>query len=184
MNVLQCEEAPFGEHEFEPDLEYDPSGATVNCSLCGLSIEEFHNAQKLDKSFFLAGHAVFTIECPDNHYTFQVKKAKSDKPLFDKPLYFVSLLTGPDNTRDFTYVGVMGKDGKLRLTGKSKFNEGTYTVRLFRRTMAVIWAGEQEKMHKKGYYVHHEGKCGRCGRRLTVPESVRSGIGPECAKHV
>lgn len=28
----------------------------------------------------------------------------------------------------------------------------------------------------------HEGQCGRCGRELTVPESIKSGIGPECAK--
>jgi len=28
--------------------------------------------------------------------------------------------------------------------------------------------------------VHHEGRCGRCGRALTVPESIKSGFGPEC----
>ena len=29
--------------------------------------------------------------------------------------------------------------------------------------------------------VWHEGICGRCGRKLTVPESVERGLGPECA---
>ena len=29
--------------------------------------------------------------------------------------------------------------------------------------------------------INHEGRCGRCGRALTVPESVASGIGPESA---
>jgi Family of unknown function (DUF6011) len=29
--------------------------------------------------------------------------------------------------------------------------------------------------------VWHEGRCGRCGRKLTVPESIARGIGPECA---
>jgi predicted metal-dependent hydrolase len=33
-----------------------------------------------------------------------------------------------------------------------------------------------------GFNVHHEGKCGRCGRLLTVPSSIESGIGPECSK--
>lgn len=28
--------------------------------------------------------------------------------------------------------------------------------------------------------VWHEGLCGRCGRRLTVPASIESGFGPEC----
>ena len=26
----------------------------------------------------------------------------------------------------------------------------------------------------------HEGRCGRCGRKLTVPESIEAGYGPEC----
>jgi hypothetical protein len=28
--------------------------------------------------------------------------------------------------------------------------------------------------------VWHEGRCGACGRRLTVPESIERGLGPEC----
>jgi hypothetical protein len=35
-----------------------------------------------------------------------------------------------------------------------------------------------------GYKIHHEGRCGKCGRLLTVPESVETGIGPECAKRM
>lgn len=27
-----------------------------------------------------------------------------------------------------------------------------------------------------------EGACGRCGRKLTVPGSIASGIGPTCAE--
>jgi hypothetical protein len=27
-----------------------------------------------------------------------------------------------------------------------------------------------------------EGKCGKCGRALTVPSSILTGIGPECSK--
>lgn len=32
--------------------------------------------------------------------------------------------------------------------------------------------------------IWHEGKCGRCGRQLTVPESIESGFGPECVKMI
>lgn len=28
--------------------------------------------------------------------------------------------------------------------------------------------------------VWHEGRCGHCGRRLTVPESIADGLGPRC----
>jgi DNA-directed RNA polymerase subunit RPC12/RpoP len=28
--------------------------------------------------------------------------------------------------------------------------------------------------------VYHEAKCARCGHRLTVPESIETGFGPNC----
>jgi hypothetical protein len=30
--------------------------------------------------------------------------------------------------------------------------------------------------------VYHHGKCGKCGRKLTTPESILTGLGPECSK--
>jgi hypothetical protein len=36
----------------------------------------------------------------------------------------------------------------------------------------------------KGLKVHHEGRCCRCGRKLTVPESIETGLGPECASRL
>lgn len=33
-----------------------------------------------------------------------------------------------------------------------------------------------------GFEFWHEGRCARCSRRLTVPESISSGFGPECIK--
>jgi hypothetical protein len=30
----------------------------------------------------------------------------------------------------------------------------------------------------------HEGYCGRCGRELTVPESIERGLGPQCARRM
>jgi hypothetical protein len=32
--------------------------------------------------------------------------------------------------------------------------------------------------------VYHEGRCGACGRRLTTPESISSGLGPVCAGRI
>lgn len=36
----------------------------------------------------------------------------------------------------------------------------------------------------RGVTVRHEGRCGRCGRTLTVPASIDSGIGPDCAERM
>lgn len=30
------------------------------------------------------------------------------------------------------------------------------------------------------YGMFHAGRCGRCGRLLTTPESIESGLGPDC----
>jgi hypothetical protein len=32
--------------------------------------------------------------------------------------------------------------------------------------------------------VHHNGHCARCGRMLTVPESLYTGFGPDCAQQI
>ena len=30
--------------------------------------------------------------------------------------------------------------------------------------------------------IYHDGRCGKCGRQLTVPASIETGFGPECVK--
>jgi hypothetical protein len=32
--------------------------------------------------------------------------------------------------------------------------------------------------------IWHEGRCGKCGRTLTVPDSIANGLGPECIKTI
>ncbi len=32
---VECDDSPGGKHEFTPDLEYDPTGKTINCKYCG-----------------------------------------------------------------------------------------------------------------------------------------------------
>jgi hypothetical protein len=32
---LDCGDSPDGKHQFAPDLEYDPTGETINCEYCG-----------------------------------------------------------------------------------------------------------------------------------------------------
>jgi hypothetical protein len=143
----------------------------------------------ISKEFITAGKSIFTVELPGDfqqgrsHYTYQVrlKKAKNNYP----DTFFVSLLTGPDNTSDYTYIGILNaQTGIVRTTPKSKFPPETFPVRLINRIFYRIWANETEIIESNGYDLHHEGRCGRCGRRLTVPESIETGLGPECAGKV
>jgi len=99
------------------------------------------------KEFITAGKAIFTIEVPEqyqhlgtSHYTFKVcHKAKTDK--YDE-CYFVSILTGPDNTSDYTYVGKLGPNGEVWRTAKSSLPETSWPWKLLTRTLYRIFAGE------------------------------------------
>ena len=141
----------------------------------------------VSKQFILAGDAIFTVELPEGaeqpHYTFKVQRIETNDRWPES--YFVKLLTGPDNTRDYTYLGKLNPEtGIVSTTAKSANYNGSFVLRLLNRMLARIWANDHATYEQRGYRTHHEGRCGRCGRVLTVPESVESGFGPECAKRV
>lgn len=145
----------------------------------------------VDRDFITGGRAIFTVEIPawwaaangaQRHYTFRVnrKEAEAGSPYGDT--YFVSMLAGPDNTSDYAYVGILDVErGAVRLTKASRYAETTAPVRLLRRVVARLWAGDVDAIGAAGFALHHEGRCCRCGRMLTTPESIEAGIGPECA---
>lgn len=141
---------------------------------------------RVGKDFLLAGNATFTIRTPDaGHRTYKItrKDATGQYP----ETFFVSLLTGPQNTDDYTYLGKLDPfTGQLVPTFKSGWNERTppFHVRLLNRVLARVWSFDHDAFERHGYKLLHAGRCGRCGRTLTVPASIESGIGPECVKHL
>ncbi len=128
------------------------------------------------KTFLLAGNSTITLESTKTakHFTFRVKRPK------DKDIAFVSVLTGPSNETDYTYIGIMGANETLVLTKKSKMTAESIPVRAFNYMMD----GLKEGKIRENLNISHSGKCGRCNRLLTTPTSLASGIGPECAKKV
>lgn len=140
----------------------------------------------ISKQFVTAGDATFTIEVPPganqkDHYTYKVEHVPANERWPES--YFVKMLTGPDNTSDFTYVGKLDTfTGQMATTRNSAYAADSFPVRLFNRIMARVWTNDHNAYEQHGYQTHHEGKCGRCGRKLTVPASIESGIGPECCK--
>lgn len=135
----------------------------------------------ITSKFVLAGDAIFTIETPDKHHTYRVEHSPATERWAES--WFVKLLTGNDN--DYTYIGKLDDfTGQLKLTAKSKLPADAFPIRLFNRVMARVWADDHDSYEQHGYKTHHKGKCGRCGRTLTVPTSVESGFGPECIKMI
>lgn len=140
----------------------------------------FQTAQDV-RDFVLAGNATVTLESLKTgaHLTYRIGQAK-DRNGNPTRRWFVSVLSGPDNENSYSYIGLLDqRDGDIcfRLTAKSKAGEDAPSVRGFKFFWAAIYANKMPCQ----MIVRHEGKCGRCGRKLTVPDSLDRGIGPECA---
>jgi hypothetical protein len=124
--------------------------------------------------FALAGNAIFTVvsKKTGTRFTYRVRiKENQGRP----PIWFVSVLTGSDNTSDYTYIGQIVFNGKVFAHGfKSTISYDAPSVKAFE------WVWKVEGNHE-ALEVWHVGKCGKCSRPLTTPESVKSGIGPICA---
>lgn len=121
------------------------------------------------QAFILAGNATFTATSLKTleRVTFQVQKSK------DKDFWFVRSLFGPNNETDFRYIGFIGSSGKFLAGNKGNPNHKHFQV--------FDWIWNKGKLTNSLLKINHEGKCGRCGRKLTVPESIESGFGPECS---
>jgi hypothetical protein len=127
-------------------------------------------------TFIKGGNSRFTLVSPKTgtRFTYRVSKPKDgDKDNF----FFVSLLNGPNNETDYTYVGIIANN-QIRLTKKSKVGADAPSYKALDFTLRHL-------LHNNlPVEFWHEGKCCRCGRTLTVPESIDRGIGPECIKHI
>jgi hypothetical protein len=127
------------------------------------------------KQAITAGKAILTIKNKEtnNHFTYRVKRAKNSVDRF-----FVSVLTGSDNNSNYTYAGML-QQGSFRTTNGSKIGSDATSVRVFNAVSGLLFS--HNRIHKS-VEIWHEGTCCRCGRKLTTPESLQNGIGPECIK--
>ena len=120
--------------------------------------------------FMFAGKSVFTFLNTEtqNRFTFKIKQAKKSN------IFFVSVLTGPDT---YTYIGTC-IEGVYKHGKKSTVSVQAQSVKVFQYMLHHLKADTVLTFLE----VWHEGFCGKCGRRLTVPSSILNGLGPECIK--
>ena len=59
--------------------------------------------------------------------------------------------------------------------------EGLKVPKIVSVVIWVLWLLSEGKSLPEGYEVRSSGTCMRCGRKLTVPESIDQMVGPECA---
>jgi Family of unknown function (DUF6011) len=129
--------------------------------------------------FALAGKSTLTLVSVKTgaRFTYRISAAP------DGNAHFVGLLTGSDNTADYKYLGRISR-GVFWLGRKipraGDISRDAPSAKAFDWTWRQLAKGELPESLE----IWHEGRCGRCGRKLTVPSSIESGFGPECINHV
>lgn len=129
-------------------------------------------------------NGTYTIASPrGGHQTFDIKTQPEDSS-FAPGKRTIALLTGPDNTRHYKRFGFVSDKGISvfsKLTTKCKGAPTAWDIYAW-----MVWSmatqGENSHYHHIGYRLLQENTCLRCNRKLTTPESIRRGLGPECAK--
>ena len=152
---------------------------------------ELHGVATVER-FMFAGDAILTFisKKTGKRFTFRFTRPESESGR-SRPTW-VKVLSGPNNDSDYNFLGTIwdGAQGRsYRHSSKSRVGQDSDSVRAVQWLLKALNVGDftpgtgaRSKLDL--CTVHHEGRCGRCGRRLTVPSSVASGFGPECVQHV
>ena len=135
------------------------------------------------REFVFAGNARLTLVSKKTgaRFTYRVSAADGDGPAS----HFVSVLTGPDNEGDYTYLGLYRWQDVMR-SGPGHYEHGRKSAISPDAPSAKAWQWFDMLTIGRGLIptdleIYHENHCGRCGKLLTTPESVTRGFGPECA---
>lgn len=122
-------------------------------------------------AFVKGGNSTLTFVGRVSRFTYKIRKHDTDD------IYFVSLLTGSNNDSDYRYIGCI-TDARGFFTTAKSFAPQSPSVKAF----GFVFRNLTQGVIHPEVQIWHEGKCCRCGRKLTTPESLERGIGPECAK--
>lgn len=145
------------------------------------------------KRFIEAGNATLTIMSlgSGTRFTFKFTRPE-EEPGKARPIW-VKLLNGPDNEGNYIFVGSLFSRqfgslfDELKFSPKSKVGPEAPSVKALKWMLHHLYGldcgGRPEVLFQQAE-LWHEGRCGRCGRKLTVPSSIASGFGPECAGRI
>jgi len=112
-------------------------------------------------------NGTFTIHRGLEWHTFRIRTQRPDAR-FKPGERIVSVLVGPRNTTDYRGIGTLDDNG-FHIWYKWSRSPKALIVQTFLAGQMPDWD------------VDESASCIRCNRLLTTPDSIRSGIGPECA---
>src|SRR6266704_490174 len=112
---------------------------------------KFHSASDAS-AFVMAGNAIITVSSAKTgaRFTFRIVAPKHNYDDKIKPeqakVHFVCLLTGPNNTSDYTYMGVLRHTVAglaFQLTAKSRMTEDAPAMKAFRYFFMQVMVGNR-----------------------------------------
>lgn len=133
---------------------------------------QFHSYEKLHP-FLWAGDSTVTLvsKLTGKRFTYNIKRTK-----FKSDVFFVSVLVQPET---YAYIGMVDITNQECYTTKnSKVTVDAPSYKAFHWFIGQLFLNPELLFDKMEIW--HEGRCGKCGRQLTVPESIANGIGPDC----
>ncbi len=127
-------------------------------------------------NFITAGNATFTFKSLKTGKRFTYKAVAKEK--YGVNRLYINYLRGSDNILDYGYLCTIEKNdsGLPLITFVSSRLKESPVFSAFR----FVWMALLGEIDMPQLEIWHEGRCCRCGRTLTVPESIERGIGPEC----
>jgi len=131
----------------------------------------------------LAGNSTMTFRSVRTGERFTYKVTRRDEGSWR-----VGLLTGPSNETDYKYIGSVMWDRERypapRFFPPREVNLDRAPASTKGFAALLRLAHSNPGALGRLAEAYHAGRCARCGRTLTTPESVERGLGPECADKV
>lgn len=134
------------------------------------------------RSFILGGKSEFVLlnTKTENHFTYKVEKSENSMGKNVLASYYVRVQYEYGR---MIYAGYLTVDAynciKYFQGTKGQFSETSQSI------VVLLWFLQRQPIDiPDNMQCMHLGKCGRCGRLLTEPESIRTGFGPTCLEIV
>ena len=125
----------------------------------------------------------YTVIRGGAHKTYQLR-TQSDNDVFKPGVQLMRKLIGPDNEADFKSVAEYVGD-QAPQTPQTQHYNGCHVWAAHAASRIEIeddWLVIRRNPEANGMaYAMRSGRCWNCNRKLTVPASLHSGLGPECS---
>lgn len=130
--------------------------------------------------FLLAGKCEFTMVSGKTGISFSYKLSKKESKLETTDyIYFLNIM----ENKQSKYAGIIffdAKDNKFVFRKGKKGQLDNSDVKI--KSILYVLNNLFNENYGLNVKIYHIGRCGRCGKKLTTPESILTGLGPECSK--